>query len=364
MQQTYFPLTGTDAILTGGLLFLIVFLTFSGFAYFLLQYLRPASTRSARYLAWSFLFFGAAGNYIAYIIADYFNTDPASREMSLLYGFAAIASGAFTFVGITEWIEKSRHRPYTIVAAILLGYILVTLLVNVIVNNRLIEFIMGIPLVLAFMIHYFRSLTKLLNYTRGILTPLIVFSVSILLILTGMILFSDLWLPLFGLAARVIGELCIIIGLSLFLPTFEHIPRPEEFDWMTKIRGILVIYHNGVPLFSRFWREGKIVDGPGLISGALEAVKAVLQEMMGQEKLNTVTFEDQTLIWEYREHFSAVIFADESLKSLRVRLKQFTDEFANLFGPALEDWRGNNDVFMPAETIADAIFLPSSVQNN
>ncbi len=359
---SYFPLTGTDAAFTGGLLFIILFLTFVGFAFFLLRYLRPSKTRSPRYLAWALLFLGAAGNYIAWIIGDYFATDPASREMALLQGFAAFASGAFLFVVITEFVEKSHRRPYTIVAAILLGYILISLVVQA--NNRLIEFIIGIPLVLAFMIHYFRSLTKILNYNRDMFKSMIIFSMSIVLILAGMILFSDLWLPLLGLAARVMAELCIIIGTQLFLVTFERIPRPEEFDWMTKIRAILVIYHNGVPLFTRFWREGKVVQGPDLVSGALVAVNAVLQEMVGQERMNTVTFEDQTLIFEYRERFSAVIFADEALKSLRVRLHQFTDEFANLFGPVLGNWLGNNEVFMPAEAIADAIFLPGSVQNN
>ncbi len=366
MQQTeggVFPLTGSDATLSGGLLFIIVFLVFVGFAYFLLRYLRPTNTtKSARYLAWGFLFLGAAGEYIAWIIGDYFIIDPALREMSLNYGFAAFAVGAFLFVGITERIEKSRRQPYTIVVGLLVSYILITLIMQV--YDRLAAFIIGIPLVLAFLIHYFRSLAKILNYNRSMFRPIFVFTFSIIMILAGMVLVSDYWLYTLGITARVVGELCIITGLNIFLATFERIPRPEEFDWMTKIRGILVIYHNGIPLFSRFWREGRIVEGPDLVSGALYAVKTVLQEMVGQERMNTVTFEDRTLLFEYREHFSAVIFADEALKSLRVRLKQFADEFGILFGPALEDWRGNNDVFVPAETIADSIFLPREVQNH
>jgi hypothetical protein len=184
------------------------------------------------------------------------------------------------------------------------------------------------------------------------------FFLSLILILTGLILIPDFWLPLLGVGPSIVAELFVIVGLNLLLETFERIPRPEEFDWTTKIRALLVIYSNGIHLFSRFWREGQVIEEPDLISGALVAVKAVLEEMVGPEKMQTVTLEDQTLLFEYRERFSCVIFAEEPLKSLRVRLRQFADEFSNLFSPVLEDWRGLNEIFVPAETIADTIFLP------
>ena len=352
-----FPLSGVDATLTAGLDFIIVFLAVVGSAYFLLRFFwAESSSRSWRNLAWFFLTLGAAATFVMWIIGDFFVTSPDQRNTALMYSYLFFCAGAFGFVAINEQVEHSRRRPFSIALGLLVLYMLITLILQA--RDVFIQIVVGIPVAILYIIQYIRKVAKVLNYNRAMFKSVFGSFLGLFTIVIGMIFMSDSWLPLLGLAARIISEIFLICGFNVFLATFERIPGTDEYDWMTKIRALLVIYNNGVHIFSRFWKEGRIVEGADLMAGALVAVKAVLEEMVGEEKTKTVTLEDQTILFEYRERFSCVIIADEKLKSLQIRLKQFADEFAGLFAPVLKDWQGIMEAFVPAEAIADAIFLP------
>jgi hypothetical protein len=355
-QSVYFPLTGPWAILTAGLEFVVVFVTLELFAYFVIKYVRSSDRmKTGRNLAWCIIILGLSGEYIAWIIGDYFTTDINQRNEIEMIAYTILSIGTFASMLITEQIEHSKHRPFSIISGVLFFLVLIFLILQI--KLTVLYIVVGSPLAIAFFIHYYRNLARMANYNREVTRPFIAFFTSMVLILVGFLLISDFWLPYVGLTARIISGFVVIAGANLFLSSVERMPSFGEFDWVNKIAAILVIHDAGLTLFSRFWRNGQIVESnDNLMSSVLSTVESVLKEMMGQDRVDSVVLEGKHLMFEYRDHFSCVVIAEESLASLQIRLKEFTDQFSALFDPIIENWNGNLGVFLPAETIADKIF--------
>jgi hypothetical protein len=141
-----------------------------------------------------------------------------------------------------------------------------------------------------------------------------------------------------------------------------NLPDFGEFDWKQKIRALLIINRrDGVCLFSRFFHETKDDDSSRdiLIAGALSSVQTVLKEMNGKEDVESVHLSDKDLIFNTHKSFIGVIIADEHLRSLQFRLQQFSQEFESIFQDILQTWDGNVNIFLPADVIADKIFITS-----
>lgn len=357
VYQSFYPLTGPEALLTGGLEFVIVFVALWCFTYFLLKYIRsPDRIRTGRNLSWSIILLGLAGEYIAWIFADYFTVDLAKRDIITLYGYLSLSIGAFFSLIITEWVEKSRHRPFSIAS----GFLLIVVVLSLVLQERQTTILMtiGIPVAVAYFLYYFRTLSNMANHSRDVIRSIWAFLVSLVMILGGVILISDFWLPLVGMGPRIASGFIGIAGLNLFLASVEKMPDMGNFNWISKIRALLVIHENGIPLFSRVWNGGVVTPSEDLLSGVLSSVQTVLQEMMGREKVNVVTLKGKTLLFEHRKHLTCVVIADEPLASLKIRLKQFADQFSSLFSSVLESWNNNLDVFLPAEAVANSLFVP------
>ncbi len=357
LVQNYYPLTGPEALLTGGLEFVIVFAALWCFAYFLLKFLRsPDRIRTGRNLAWSIILLGLAGEYTLWIIADYFTVDMAVRDTVTMFGYLSFSIGACLSMTITEWVERSRRKLFSIASGLVLVMVILSLILQEIQTTILMA--IGIPLALTYFIWYFRTLAKMANHSRDVIRSIWAFFLSTVMILGGIVLIADFWLPLVGMGTRIASGFIVIAGLNLFLTSVERMPDMGNFNWVAKIRALLVIHENGIPLFSRFWKAGAVTPSEDLLSGVLSSVQTVLKEMMVREKVNIVTLEGKTLLFEHRKRITCIVIADESLASLKIRLKQFADQFSSLFSSVLKSWNNNLDVFLPAEAVANTLFVP------
>ena len=63
------------------------------------------------------------------------------------------------------------------------------------------------------------------------------------------------------------------------------------------------------------------------------------------------------MIFEYRSNFIGVVLADQGMRTLQYRLKQYADEFERRFGAILENWNGDTTIFEPMEKITDRFFI-------
>jgi hypothetical protein len=175
---------------------------------------------------------------------------------------------------------------------------------------------------------------------------------------------TDIAIGLFGLGIRIAGDLVDIIGILLFKTSLDYLPDFSEFDWIPSIRAVIVVHSNGVPCFSRFWGSNKNSkdlsdnDKDSLISGAMSTVEILLNEMVGKELLNRIQLDDKVVLFEKRNNFMTIVIATEYLDSLSIRIRNFSDNFEEIFGSILKDWGGNITAFLPAEAMADIHFIP------
>lgn len=360
MFQYIFPLNGPESFTTAGLEFVIVFTCLELFINLLWKFLRaPVKHREFRSLAWAILFLGFGATWIFFITADYFTVDMSFREELSLWGYLSLVSSATVLIVITEILEQKKYKYYSYAMLILLG---ITIFASIIEMQEISRFLMilGTPIALGYMVHYVNILNKLGNRANELRYQIYGFFTGISLIFMGFTLIGDFFLNNYGLIYRIWGDSIMIIGMMIFWYSSEALPDTSEFDWEDKIRGILLISSNsGMALFSRFFRLGNSDNTQDvLIAGALSSVDVILQTMTGKKKLKMVKLADKVLHFEYRKNFIGVIIADEGMRTIQIRLRQFADEFDQRYSDKLPRWNGESSAFHQMESLADEIFIP------
>lgn len=358
--ESLFPLRGILAEITLGLEFVIVFACFQSFTLLLYKFIRAKDKiRESRNLAWGILILAMGIVFVLFIIGDYFVETTLERDRANLYGYFILSVGAVMILIISEWVEKQRNRTLPLIG---IG-IMIVMLIAILFDNRtmalIISFVVALPLALFYIIYYTRNLLKLANYSREVITQIMRFLLSLAMVIFGYVGLSDFVFSIFGFIGRIIFDGVILLGLNLFNYSLVRVPIITEFDWVKKVRALIVLHEDGIPIFSRFYRTESVdASNETLVSGALSSLQSIIQAMMTKERLSSVRLMDKTLIFEYRANFICVMIADEYLQSIQSRLKDFADEFKSLYGKKLDKWDGNVDVFSTADWIADKYFVP------
>lgn len=361
-SELLFPLTGPGASLALGLEFVIIFVMIQFFLHFLIQYFRSIDKRrGGRNLAWAFLFLGFAGAYIIYIYTDHVLTDMAERDRVAIYAYLSLSIGGAIALILSEKVEQSKPRIFSLLSILMLGIIILGGFLNQRDLARAMAFV-GAPLAVAYITLYLRLLLRISNHAREVKIPISEFFIGGIIIIVGYALNSDFTLGQFGVWIRVIGDLIVIVGLNLFMYGLKSLPDLGEFDWKQRIRALLIINRkDGVCLFSRFFNttQEDSASREVLIAGALSSVQTVLKELSGKDTIESVQLSDKALIFDTHTSFIGVIIADAPFRSLQYRLLQFTREFEMIFQDILQNWDGNVNIFLPADVMADKIFMPS-----
>lgn len=355
-----FPLSGIGADISAGLEFVILFLSVQMFIFFLLKFSRAPKKekiKASRNLAWAIMCLGLGLTYGIFIIGD-FILEPGLREQFNTFGYLIICISAVIFLIITEYVERSKKYPFTISITIVLTVLVISIIFQV-PNVSFSLAAVGFPLALIYFIYYTKKLLNLSNHSKKVVVRIRLLFAALTLILLGYTSMADIIVSNLGVIIRLIGDCASLMGTILFLYTIERLPDFTEFDWISGLQSIIVMNESGVSLFGRFYQNsGTKAHGKHMVSGGLSSVKAVLEEMTGRKKMKTVYLDDKVLHFEYRMNLTFVIITDKYYQSLAIRLEQFADEFENLFKCVLENWNGNLQTFMPAESIADRIFIP------
>jgi hypothetical protein len=361
VPKVTFPLTGPLADIAVGLEFIIVFLGLQIFALFLHKYVKAQDKeQEARNFAWGFLPLTIAAVYTCYIQGDFFAQMEDLRNQWSLVGYLYLAIGAAVVFFIGERNEESDSKIFRT-----LGTILVILIgISVVLKNRqfgiFLSFAAAIPILLAYLVRYTRNLLQVAHSSKTVLIQVIRFLISLLFITVAYFLQSDMLILNFGMPIRLLGDSLMIFGLLFFRYSLSHLPILTEFDWMDKIRALIVLNESGIGLFSRFFkREDPMASDEMLISGALSSIQSVLKTTVGHDKIKSVQVGGKSFIFETRKNLIFAIIAEESMESLQDRLVEFADEFMHHFSFVTDVWYGNTEKLKAAEWIADRIFFPN-----
>jgi peptidoglycan/LPS O-acetylase OafA/YrhL len=137
---------------------------------------------------------------------------------------------------------------------------------------------------------------------------------------------------------------------------FYSIPSFTEFDWEKKVRHLFLLNSEGLCIYQFAFKKGTISD-EDLFSGSLMAIQSLMQEMVKSEKtIKVIDQEDVKILFERSSNALGVILAEEDLYIVHFKLRQLLSEFELLFGPTMQNWKGDLDHFHPLDSIIKRIF--------
>jgi hypothetical protein len=167
---------------------------------------------------------------------------------------------------------------------------------------------------------------------------------------------SDPFLVAFGLRLRIIGQVFQIIGIAILAVFFTSLPSLSEQDWKNKIDKLFLMRASGICVYYKFFRDQTSKHTEQILSGAINTIKMILQEMSQNEGEMVIEKEGKVLITSQGKYITGVIIADQNLNSLNFLLKRLIEKVEFLYSNIIRDWDGAMEIFLPIENITQEIF--------
>jgi hypothetical protein len=166
----------------------------------------------------------------------------------------------------------------------------------------------------------------------------------------------------FGTVARFIGDILIIIGISLISLLFIGLPSLTEFEWPKKMKKIFVMHKSGKYIADYNFQENltgteEYKDLPKLITGGLTGINKLIDEIVhSKEGLKIMDHKDVKIIFQYGNYLIAVIIVDEALDIYKTKLKKMIDYLEMLYETYLPTWDGDLTQFLIIKPIIKRFF--------
>ena len=168
---------------------------------------------------------------------------------------------------------------------------------------------------------------------------------------------SDPFIIAFGLNFRVIGQIFQIFGIIVLAIFFTSLPSLSEQDWKKKIDKLFLMRASGICIYYKFFKDSINISKEQNISGAINTIKMILQEISHDEGEMVIEKEGKVLITSQGKYITGVIIADQNLNSLNFLLKRLIEKVEFLYSNIIRDWDGAMEIFLPIENITQEIFF-------
>jgi len=352
-----YPLTGglRESILT--IDWIIIFLCLELSLMLLVRYKNtPKETRRIQDVGYTILFLAYMLMWIGLIFADFYAADLLTRRLFLTFGYLSLVTGVFIFVLI---IEKSFNIWKENIFSILFLVILVLAGINIFVefDLKLVISITFWPLLAVFLIFYLKGLMgRGYNpHFKGFVVLLIISMVSLFF---GFILGSEMILDILGPLSKLIADIFHLASVILLFLFFINLPPFSEFDWRDKIESLFIMDSSGLCLYNKFFKINSENINENLITGSLTTIKLLLEKITYQRSISVFRKKGgSTTIIYPGKYITGVLFCDEDLMSLKVKLFKLVNKIESLYWTIFSNWNGNMEVFTPIKNISARIFL-------
>jgi hypothetical protein len=320
------------------------------------QFEQYLSLLKIREFAWGFLFLQMALTYFMFVLSDFFAGDELTRLFFLYSGYL------FFLVGLTSLtfsFEKSELKSVNYFYTKTFFSILILEMLSMVFFRSMVVIIGMIiwPIIVIMLIKLTRSMIERSKGLRTIAFPTYGLFLGLLLLLIGFIFTTDILMNLFGIYMRLIGDLIGVAGIIMCGLSFFFLPSFAEYDWLEKIRYIYIIHPSGISLYSYNFRPKDHNIESDLTTGAIIAIKSIIEEMSEKGKqLESIKKDNFTILLGQGTYCIAALIADEDSLSLREKIKSFIRIFENKYQKYLVHWFGNTDIFKDTDKIVKEIF--------
>ncbi|MFX0136625.1 MAG: hypothetical protein ACFFDN_23505 [Candidatus Hodarchaeota archaeon] len=349
-----FPIQGTFREIILIIEMIIVVLNIQFGTIFLNRFLKQKGTRYYMHLAWAVLFFCLSSTHFFFIFSDFYvsiNNRPFILNLSHIF---VGAGGAFISFNIEREMQ-SKNYLITIIILNLLSFLIINLIFNLIISSPISIIFWGLFLVLLINLGN-KYLSKIRQSWK---LNIYGFIIGAALTILGWVGISDLGMNIFGIEFRLVGDISIIIGISLITLFFIRLPRLSEIDYLEKIKRLFVMHDSGLTMYEYSFekkQEGQSLKD-ALYAGGLTAITQMVTSLIqSKEHLEIVDHGDVKIMFEYGRNIVNVLIVDEVLEILKNKLKNLTNDIENLYQDVLSSWDGNLSAFTLLESIIQQNF--------
>ncbi|MHA1333506.1 MAG: hypothetical protein ACTSPL_05500 [Candidatus Odinarchaeia archaeon] len=126
--------------------------------------------------------------------------------------------------------------------------------------------------------------------------------------------------------------------------------------YMVNLKGLYVVSHDGRILLSYSFSEE--ASEPVLVAGMLSAISSFIKETTkSRDLLRSIDHGDITLMVEYGKYSFAALLADKETVEMRIKLRQFLNEFEAKYAEQLAEWDGDVTPFLTEKDRVKEFFL-------
>jgi hypothetical protein len=113
---------------------------------------------------------------------------------------------------------------------------------------------------------------------------------------------------------------------------------------------------SGICIYYKFFKDPTNKREEQNITGAINTIKMILQEISHDDGEMVIEKEGKVLITHQGKYITGVIIADQNLNSLNFLLKRLIEKVEFLYSNIIRDWDGAMEIFLPIENITQEIF--------
>jgi len=365
----------TDFPISGGLRFsllivewIIAALSVELGLLFLIRYKKQSKRfKNSQNLGFLPLFFGFSTLRFFCIISDFYSPNiiispflfwnaGTNRDFYLGIGYIFLLIGVIIF---TYFMEKSKKFIFfkfffTLSFIILSIAVVIFFLVNleIIISLTFSFWLIFLSFFVVNVIDFVKRIQekKLKVEILKYLTPFLFF-------LIGFLLTSDFFISIITLEFRLISSIILLLSTSILFYFSLTLPSFIEFDWYDIIDEIFIMNKQGACLFHKVLKgDNKIMD-EHLVTGAIIAVKLMLEELTSTEDKGLYTIKKEGKIVNIYSStlLTGIFYTKEELNSINYYIQKVVTKLESIYKNVLIDWDGNLEVFNPIESIVNEI---------
>ncbi|MBD3253912.1 MAG: hypothetical protein GF383_02415 [Candidatus Lokiarchaeota archaeon] len=356
-QETFIKSSNELRELTLFVEWVFIFICFELGMILMLKFIKiRKKTNYIQELAYSILIFSYGGQWIWFLIADFY-TPVSNRHDVLNVGYFFLILGAFIFIVLIEkdtQVSKIKYL-FSAIYLITLCIYMIAFFTERYLTQTLSDYFWYIFLL--FYMLYFKNLAKRYTATRRSKKSLYIGIIALFLLFFGYTMTSDFLTQSYGFGFRVFGDILQLIGWIILYYFFLSVPRFSEFEWERNVNSVFLMTKSGLNIFSKILRPDNNMPNTSLISGAIAAISMMLDCLTDFEGMSVIKKPEKITIIYSGKFVTGVIFCKDDLTSLRTLLQQFVVRTEQIYEPFLDGWLGNFSVFEPIENIYREIFI-------
>ncbi|MHA1384219.1 MAG: hypothetical protein ACTSR3_10755 [Candidatus Helarchaeota archaeon] len=355
---TNFPITGSlrepILILEG----IIILLSVEYGFFFFYKFKKAEGEKNFLFYAWGIFFLTFALMIFNFIMSDFFSYLPEIRQFYLDMGYSSMSVGALFFSIYAEREIKIKNHLFSIILMILVGLLVVSMVIPII-STSVFAFTCWLPFIVLLLIFLKRFSGKIKEKWR---INIYGFVVGFILWGSGYGMTIDAIVNAFGYFSRFLGDLLIIMGISMISLLFVGLPSLNEFEWPNKMKKLIIMYKTGVYIADYNFqgesrKNGEILDLPKIIAGGLKGINELISEIVqSKQKLEVMDHKDVKIIFQYGKYLIAAIIVVEVLDIYRAKMKKLIDYLETLYESYLPTWDGDITQFQIVKPIIKRFF--------